>query len=122
MKNKVAVIGASDNPERYSFKATKMLQEYGHQPIPVGIKKGECAGISMIKPEALKEQVDILTLYVGPARQPEYLDWIAQLNPRKVIFNPGTESQETQAFLQSHHIPFEEACTLVLLRTEQFNL
>ena len=61
-----------------------------------------------------------LTLYVGPARLEPMIDSLVALKPGRVIFNPGTESPALQQALDTAGIPWEEACTLVLLRTGQF--
>ncbi len=118
---KVAVIGASNNPERYSNKAMKMLAEYGHETYPVAPAIEEVEGRPAVpSPAALKTPVDTVTLYVGPARQGALLDEIVALAPKRVIFNPGTENPEAYARLDAAGIPHLEACTLVLLRTGQF--
>ena len=31
----VAVLGASNDPTRYAYKAMRMLEDYGHTPVPV---------------------------------------------------------------------------------------
>lgn len=117
----VVVIGASNNPERYSNKAIKMLLEYGHQPIPVAPALREVEGIAAFaSPAEVLGPVDTVTLYVGPARQAELLDGIVALQPRRVIFNPGTENAQAYARLDAAGIEHLEACTLVLLRTKQF--
>lgn len=117
----VAILGASDNPERYAHKAYHMLLEYGHHVFPVNphIDKIEEANV-FPSLKAIPEKIDTLTIYVNPERLPPYMEQIKELKPRRVIFNPGTESQEIEKELQKAGIETEEACTLVLLRTNQF--
>lgn len=118
---RVVVIGASKNPERYSNKAIKMLLEYGHQPVPVAPALDQVEGLpALARPEEVSGAVDTVTMYVGPARQQDLLDAIIALKPRRVIFNPGTENVEAYARLAAAGIETTEACTLVLLRTGQF--
>lgn len=118
---KVVVIGASANPERYSNKAIKMLKEYGHSPIPVAPALAEVEGIAAhATPAEVAGPVDTVTMYVAPARQEALFESIAQLQPRRVIFNPGTENEAAYAFFHEAGIETTEACTLVLLRTGQF--
>ena len=99
-----------------------MLKDHGHQIVPVGIKKGEIFNEQILnirqKPDI--QNVDTVTMYIGPNHQPEYYDYIAGLKPKRVIFNPGTENQEFEQLLESQGIEVEEACTLVLLRTAQY--
>lgn len=115
MSKKTVVIGASNNPDRYSFKATIALQEHHHEVIPVGLKDGEINGIKINKDKIEIPDVDTVTLYVGPKHQPFWYDYIIGLKPKRVIFNPGTENPEFQEVLVQNNIEPIEACTLVIL-------
>lgn len=122
MKNKTLIIGASNNPDRYSYKAAFSLQYNGYDFIPFGVKKGEVAGRTIHNSwnEEWKDQVDTVTLYINPKLQEEYYDQIIALGPRRVIFNPGTENYHFSQLLKEQNIAYENACTLVLLSTQQF--
>lgn len=117
---KTLIIGATPNTDRYAYKAAEMLTEAGHEIIPFGIKKGEVFGKSIINDWINFEGVDTVTLYLGAARQNEYFDKIIGINPQRVVFNPGTENPEFYKKLTEAGISYEEACTLVLLRTNQY--
>lgn len=117
----VAILGASKNPERYSYKAFKMLQEYGHRAFPVSPKFAELEGVPACgRLTEIKDQIDTLTMYVGPAISSRLSADILSLRPRRVIFNPGSENPKLRETLRQNGIEVEEACTLVLLRTNQF--
>lgn len=118
-KENVLVVGASPNESRYSNIATKMLTDYKHTVYPYGIRKGEIAGIN-IELEWPKKAFDTVTMYVGPQLQDQYMQPIIDLKPKRVIFNPGTENDAFYAALDQAGIAYEEACTLVLLRTGQY--
>jgi predicted CoA-binding protein len=121
MGQKVAILGASAKPERYSYKAFHMLQEYGHTPIPITPKFAELEGVPAFASLAdVKGPVDTLTMYVGPEISSRLQSAILTLKPGRVIFNPGSENAELQRALTAAGIEVEEACTLVLLRTNQF--
>ena len=122
-KEKVVVLGASENPERYSNKAVRMLLDHGHDVIPVhpALKTvenlpvvAELGGISD------EEKIDTLTVYVSPLVSSKLGTAIVTLKPGRVIFNPGAENPELIEQLEANDIPVEEACTLVLLQTAQF--
>lgn len=118
---KVAVIGASEKPDRYSYKAMKFLEEKGHEPIPVAPGKQEISGKKAYpRVEDVPEQLDTVTMYVGPSRQEEIIKGIVKKKPKRVIFNPGTENKAVYKVLQDAGIEVVEACTLVLLRTNQY--
>lgn len=112
---KTVVIGASTNPDRYAYKATVALQIRNYEVVPLGLKKGEINGTAILTGEPDIENVDTVTLYVGPKNQPELYHYIISLNPKRVIFNPGTENSEFQNLLQKNNIQPVEACTLVML-------
>lgn len=115
MSKKTVVIGASENPERYAYKATVALLSHRHPVVPVGLKEGEINGIKILKDMPPVENVDTITLYVGPRNQPAWYDYILSLKPKRVIFNPGTENEEFEKMLQEKNIEPVEACTLVML-------
>ncbi|KHD89596.1 MAG: CoA-binding protein [Bdellovibrio sp. ArHS] len=120
MKEKVAILGASKNPERYSYLALKMLQEYGHTVFPVNPGLEEIEGVPVSASLNDLKNIDTVTLYMNPTNLQAHVDKILQLKPRRVIFNPGTESRDIEATLQKAGIETLEACTLVMLRTNQF--
>ncbi len=118
----VAIVGASSNAERYANKAQKMLVQYGHKVIPVSMKEREILGETTVASLAdITVPVETVTLYVGPQYQAAIIEQLKQLKPQRVIFNPGTENPDAYAELEALGIATEEACTLVLLSTNQFD-
>jgi uncharacterized protein len=117
---KTLVIGASENPQRYSNKAIRALLSHNHEVVAIGLRKGEVDGVSFTSEKKTFENVDTVTLYIGPQNQPEYYSYLIGLKPRRVIFNPGTENPEFIALLHTAGIYPEIACTLVLLATGQY--
>lgn len=117
---KTVVLGASNNPERYAYRAIKMLLVHHHEVVPVSNKKDEVLGLPIKNIGEIEERVDTITLYVGPQNQGVYKDYILNTKPRRVIFNPGTENPEMEELLKSKGVLVEEACTLVLLSTGQY--
>lgn len=117
---KTLIIGASPNEDRYAYKAAEKLTEAGHQIILFGIKKGEVLGKKIINKWEDFEDVDTVTMYVGALRQDVYYDKIISLNPKRVLFNPGTENPDFRTKLINAGIEVEEACTLVLLSLKNY--
>ncbi len=117
---KTVVIGASPDPTRYSNLASLRLLEQGHNIVPLGIKKGTIGGISILNDKPELQDVDTVTLYLNPARQKEWYDYILSLKPKRIIFNPGTENAEFELLAAENNIETAEACTLVLLSTNQY--
>ncbi len=117
---KTLVLGASPNPSRYSNIAVNRLTRHGHEVVPVGVREGEIAGIGIIKGRPEVEGVDTITLYLNPKRQEEYYDYILALNPKRIIFNPGTENPELSRLAREQGIETEIACTLVQLSIGEY--
>jgi predicted CoA-binding protein len=114
------VLGATPDSSRYAYLASNKLVRLGHEIINVGIKKGEVAGVPIEKPEAIHPDVDTITLYVGPHNQTSLYEYILNTNPKRIIFNPGTENPELEAKAREKGIETLEACTLVMLSTGQY--
>lgn len=120
-KGKVAILGASNNPERYAYKAFHMLTEYGHPTVLVNPAEIEVDGQKAVKNlTAIQEPIDTVTMYVGPKISSGLVNDFLKLKPRRVIFNPGSENPELAAALEKAGVHVVEACTLVLLRAKQF--
>ncbi|QEH39511.1 CoA-binding protein [Chitinophaga sp. XS-30] len=114
------VIGASPNPERYSFLAVNRLRANGHPVTAIGNREGVIGETPVIKAHPPLENVDTITLYLNPTRQQEYYDYIFSLQPKRIIFNPGTENTELIRMAAERGVEAKEACTLVMLSTGQY--
>ena len=115
MKRKTLVLGASENSERYSNRAVKTLLHHNEDVVAVGLKEGEIDGVKILSGKPLIENVDTVTMYVGPAHQKNYYDYILSLKPQRIIFNPGAENPELEKLAEKNGIEVVEACTLVML-------
>lgn len=117
---KTLVLGASTNPTRASHQAVHRLLNNGHEPVLVGIKNGDVAGIDIQHGQPALEDIDTITLYMNPQRQVDQYDYILGLDPKRIIFNPGTENPELMRLAREQGIEVEIACTLVMLATDQY--
>lgn len=120
MPKKTVVLGASDNPSRYSYLAINRLAAHQHPVVAIGKKEGEVAGIHITKDHAAEEGVDTITLYLNPTNQKPYYDYILSLKPKRIIFNPGTENDELIDMARENGIEPVLGCTLVMLSTGQY--
>lgn len=121
MKNKkTLVLGASAKSERAAYKAITMLVDKGHSVLALGQNAGEVAGIKIQTKAIPLKNIDTVSLYINPARQRDYYNYIVEAKPKRVIFNPGVENPEFYQLLKLNDIKVENACTLVLLTTNQF--
>lgn len=119
---KVAVLGASPNPERFSNKAIRLLREHGHEVVPVNPSHQEIEGLKVV-PDLTQLQpgsIDTVTVYMQAHRSDAMLDSLKNLRPRRVVFNPGAENPSLAEKLEQSGIQVVENCTLVMLRAGIF--
>lgn len=114
------VLGASEKTERYSNKAIRDLRKHGHAVKAIGLRKGQVLDVSIEKEHVTNMQVDTVTLYLNPANQRPHYEYLLELKPRRIIFNPGTENPELEKLAQGAGLETIEACTLVMLSTGQY--
>jgi uncharacterized protein len=115
VKKKTLVLGASMNPERFSYMAVRKLK-YGNIPVvAVGLREGEISGVRIEKPFSRFEDIHTITIYIGPKNLPAYYDYILSLKPQRVIFNPGTESPVFAETLSFAGVEVVYACTLIMI-------
>jgi predicted CoA-binding protein len=117
---KTLVLGASDNPQRYSYLAMNRLHSSGHPVTAIGRKRVKVGDIDIETEKQVIPDIDTVTLYLSAPLQKQYYDYILGLHPRRIIFNPGTENPELEQLAHAHGIEPVEACTLVLLSTGQY--
>ena len=120
-KRNVAVLGASQKPERYSNQAVRLLADFDYRPIPVNPAFEEIEGLRCFRRLAdIGETLHTVTIYLGAARSTPLIDEILATNPQRIILNPGAENEELAAAASGAGIEVVEGCTLVMLRAGLF--
>lgn len=120
MNTSTLVIGASENEERYSNMAVKLLLSYGHRVLAIGNKTGLINNVPIQLGKPNFEGINTITLYINKSIQKDYYNYILSLQPQRIIFNPGTENDELVALAKQNGISAIVACTLVMLKTGQY--
>lgn len=119
-QKKTLVLGASENPSRYSFLAINRLLQHKHPVVAIGKRAGKVQDVEIITEHPEMTDIDTVTLYLNPTNQKPYYDYIISLHPKRIIFNPGTENPELEKIAKEKGIEPIEACTLVMLGTGQY--
>ena len=117
---KTVVLGASQNPSRYSYLAINRLRAHQHPVVAIGRRVGQVADVNISKDHLPEADVDTITLYLNPKNQVEYYDYIMNLRPKRIIFNPGTENDDLIKMAKDNNIKPVLGCTLVMLSTGQY--
>ncbi len=120
MNYKTLVIGASTNPQRFSYLAIKSLVKHSVDVVAIGLKSGEVDGIKICVDRPVFEEIHTIPLYLNAERQREYLDYIISLRPQRIIFNPGTENGELLKLARANGIEPVFDCTLVMLNNGRY--
>jgi predicted CoA-binding protein len=122
MNTNVAILGASDNPDRYAFLAQERLLSANYSVFPIHPKIESILGVNCLKSLSDLEphSIHTLTLYVRAEISSSVQEQIFALKPQRVIFNPGTENPSLQSALAERGIQTLEACTLVMLAANNF--
>jgi len=117
---KTLVLGASPKPHRFSYKAVAELKMNNYPVVAIGYREGRILDIPIIKGKPIIDDIDTVALYLGPARQLEYFDYILHLKPNRIIFNPGTENPELKSLAHIAGIRVVESCMLIMLQTGSY--
>ncbi len=122
VNEKIVILGMSDKPTRYSYKALQRLLEYGFTNL-VGVspKSLKLAQVELVNTlDEVKGEVHTLTLYVGESRLEPMISSILALSPKRIICNPGTENPNLIRQAQAQDIEIIRGCTLVMLSVGEF--
>ena len=117
---KTLVFGASLNPMRVSHQAVLRLNNKGIPVTAIGGREGYVNDVLIQKGHQSFENIHTITLYMGSKRQEEHIDYLLSLNPQRIIFNPGAENPELYIQAKEKGIEVLNACTLVMLATNQY--
>lgn len=120
MEKKTLVLGASDNPSRYSYLAIQRLRANNHPVVAIGKRKMQVADVNIDEQQKQFSDIDTVTVYLNPLHQQQYYNYIIGLKPKRIIFNPGAENEELANLAKKNNIQPVEACTLVMLATGQY--
>lgn len=120
MEFKTLVIGASTNPQRFSYLAIKSLVKNHVDVVAIGLREGEVEDVPIVVGKPSLENIHTISLYINPERQRGYLDYFISLNPKRIIFNPGTENGELIKLARKNNIELVFGCTLVMLNNGSY--
>ena len=121
MNKNIAILGASPKEERYANMCQKLLIEMGYNVYPINPVYETIDEVKCRKSlSEIEEDINTITVYMNPERFHKIYNEVLIKKPKRIIFNPGTESDEIKNKLAKEGIEVVEACTLVMLKTGQF--
>ena len=117
----VALLGASDKPDRYAYLAFQLLREKGHTVFPVHPRLSDIEGVPVFSSlKDIPQPVHTVTLYISKVHSDAMIDQILAVHPARIIFNPGSENEALEVAAGMAGIETLHACTLVLLKIGKF--
>lgn len=91
----IAVVGASENPERPSYEVAEYLQSEGFKIIPVNPTLKELFGEKAYPDLAsIPEPVDVVDIFRNPDAVPEIVEQAIAKKARVVWMQPGAENMQ----------------------------
>lgn len=120
MSKKTLVIGASATPRRYAHKAVKRLLSYGHEVVAIGRKETQIESVNVVTEMVDIDDLHTVTMYINSENQEQYIDYILNLKPKRIIFNPGSHNQKLEDLAKQNGVEVLEDCTLVMLDSDEY--
>lgn len=123
---KTLVFGGSPDPERPSNKAIKALRKSKIETVSIGLREAKVGDVKIEKfridplPNMPFENIHTITFYLTARNQKAHYDYLLSLNPKRFIFNPGTENEELKTRAREEGVSVLEADTLELLKKNKF--
>lgn len=117
---KTLILGASTNPSRYAYLAAEAFHRKNFPYVLIGRSEGKIFDQTIQPQIPISEPIDTVTVYLSAKNQAEWEQAIEELKPRRVIFNPGAENPRWATELEKKGIEPIDACTLVMLTTNQY--
>jgi predicted CoA-binding protein len=112
----VAVIGASNDRNKFGNKAVRAFQQEGYTVYPVNPNETEVEGLPAFK--SIKDvpgRPEMVTVYVPPPVLLKLLPEIAQKGCDEVWLNPGTESDAVLAEAERLGLNTIQACSILAI-------
>lgn len=115
------VFGASLKEYRISNQVIHRLRNAMHPVTAIGLRPGKVADVELQTGHPDLEGIHTITVYMNASRQQAHMDYLLSLHPKRIIFNPGAENHALFSLAKARGIEVENACTLVMLSTGEYN-
>jgi predicted CoA-binding protein len=110
----VAIIGASNDRNKFGNKAVRAFQQQGYTVYPVNPNESEVEGLPAFKSiRDVPVRPEKISVYVPPPIVRKLLADIAARGCDELWLNPGTESDEVLAEAQRLGLKAIQACSIV---------
>src|SRR6056297_3787887 len=113
---KWAVVGASDKPEKFSYRILKKLLEHGYEVYPVNPRMDDIEGIRVYPSlSSIPVKIDVVDFVVNPSIGKSIVKEVRQLGIENIWLQPGARSEEIDQIVSNSNINMVKDCVLVSL-------
>ena len=115
LMKKIALIGASENPESLAHRLFFRLEKWGFTVAPINPNCSEIGGKLCINTIfELEKKPDLVLFMVNPRVSLLVLEQVVAMGLKKVWFQSGTFDDAVINFCKEHHLVYEnEKCALI---------
>jgi predicted CoA-binding protein len=104
-QKKFAVVGATDNAEKYGNQVLHNLRDRGYEVYPVNPRLQAIEGIKCYASlSELPEKVDVVDFVVPPAATEAILKECLELELDRIWLQPGSESEAAIRFCEDNNL------------------
>lgn len=112
----IAIIGASNDRNKYGNRAVRAYQRRGYAVYPVNPKETEIEGLPVFKSILdIPVRLNLISIYLPPAVSLKVLPDIAKKGCDELWLNPGSESEEVLAEAAVHGLNVIQACSIIAI-------
>jgi predicted CoA-binding protein len=105
----IAVVGASNNPEKYSNEVASYLMEQGYRIIPVNPSEEEVLGEGAYETvEQIPEQVDVVDVFLPSEKIPKIAEDAVQAEAKVLWLQEGIENDEARRIAEEGGLAYVE--------------
>lgn len=105
----VAVVGASDNPEKASNEVASYLMEQGYRVVPVNPKEEDVLGErAYASVSEIPEEVDVVDVFLPPEKTSEVAQDAVEAGAKVLWLQLGIESEESRRIAEEGGLTFVE--------------
>ena len=114
-QKRFAVVGATDNPEKYGNQIVKNLKSRGYEVYPVNPKLKEVEGLECFSSIAdLPCEVDVIDFVVPPGVTEEILKQCKELKLNRIWLQPGSESETAISYCNENNLKVVHSVCVML--------
>jgi predicted CoA-binding protein len=108
----IAVVGASNDPEKYSHEVASYLMEQGYRVIPVNPTEEEVLDEPAYDTvDEIPEQVDVVDVFLPPEKTPEIAEDAVRAGAKVLWLQEGIENEEARRIAEEGGLAYvEDSC------------